>query len=229
MNLLLLPLTAALAALAASSSSQTHLSVALPPKPNPFLLPSSTHATLSSLHKRLSAPLSAVNTFDFHNVSADSYLLDVHCPTDNFLPLRVDVGPDGEVRAWETYRGNEWGNKGEEVPVRGEGAGTTTTRSLAVKAAGPKIFFMERTKFSVLSILKNPMILMGLVTMGIVFGMPYLMENMDPELRAEFEERQKESPMNAIMANAQGGQNPLGNFDMAAYLAGSGKKEGVKR
>lgn len=28
-----------------------------------------------------------------------------------------------------------------------------------------------------LSILKNPMILMGLVTMGIVFGMPYLMDN----------------------------------------------------
>lgn len=51
----------------------------------------------------------------------------------------------------------------------------------------------------------------------------------DPELRAEFEERQKDSPLNAIMGNAQAGQNPLGNFDMAAYLAGSGKKEGVKR
>ncbi|KAL7808871.1 hypothetical protein V8C26DRAFT_423315 [Trichoderma gracile] len=145
MNLLLLLLTATLAAAAAA---QTHLtlSISLPPKPNPFLLPSSTHATLSSLHKRLSAPLSAVNTFDFHNVSADSYLLDVHCPTDTFLPLRVDVdvGADGEVKvqAWETYRGNEWGNKGEEVPVRSEGA----TRSLAVKAAGPKIFFVERTK-----------------------------------------------------------------------------------
>ncbi|KAL6864415.1 hypothetical protein J3F83DRAFT_741697 [Trichoderma novae-zelandiae] len=224
MELRLLLLTAALAALAAAQAPLT-LSVSLPPKPNPFLLPPSTHATLSTLRKRLSAPLSAVNTFDFHNVSADSYLLDVHCPTDNFLPLRVDVGADGEVQAWETYRGNEWGNKGEEVPVKSDGA----SRSVGVKAAGPKVFFMERTKFSVLSILKNPMILMGLVTMGIVFGMPYLMDNMDPELRAEFEERQKESPMNAIMANAQGGQNPLGNFDMAAYLAGSGKKEGVKR
>lgn len=30
---------------------------------------------------------------------------------------------------------------------------------------------------SVLSILKSPMILMGIVTMGIVFGMPYLMDN----------------------------------------------------
>ncbi|KAH6608115.1 nonselective cation channel [Trichoderma cornu-damae] len=213
-------------AFAALSAAELTLTVSLPPKPNPFLLPPSTHATLSSLHKRLDAPLTAVNTFSFHNVSADSYLLDVHCATDFFHPLRVDVGDDGEVRAWETYRGNEWGNKGEEVQVRSEGA---SWRGIGVKAVGGKLFFMERPAFSVLSILKNPMILMGLVTMGIVFGMPYLIENMDPELRAEFEERQKENPMNAIMANAQGGQSPLGNFDMAAYLAGSGKKEGVKR
>ncbi|KAK1254269.1 hypothetical protein MKX08_008264 [Trichoderma sp. CBMAI-0020] len=211
---------------ASASAAQLSLTVSLPAKPNPFLLPPSTHATLSSLHKRFDAPLTAVNTFSFHNVSADSYLLDVHCATDTFQPLRVDVGEDGAVKAWETFRGNEWGNKGEEVPVKSEGE---SRRGFSVKALGGKIFFMERPAFSVLSILKSPMILMGIVTMGIVFGMPYLMDNMDPELRAEFEERQKESPLNAIMGNAQAGQNPLGNFDMAAYLAGSGKKEGVKR
>ncbi|KAL6789921.1 hypothetical protein J3E68DRAFT_439103 [Trichoderma sp. SZMC 28012] len=212
-------------AFAALSAAQLTITVGLPPKPNPFLLPPSTHATLSSLHKRLEAPLTTVNTFNFHNVTADSYLLDVHCATEAFHPLRVDVGEDGEVKAWETYRGNEWANKGEEVQVKSEGG----ARGISVKGAGSKIFFVERPAFSVFSILKNPMILMGLVTMGIVFGMPYLMDNMDPELRAEFEERQKENPMNAIMGNAQAGQNPLGNFDMAAYLAGSGKKEGVKR
>ncbi|KAL6796034.1 hypothetical protein GGI42DRAFT_345305 [Trichoderma sp. SZMC 28013] len=212
-------------AFAALSAAQLTITVGLPAKPNPFLLGPSTHATLSSLHKRLEAPLTTVNTFNFHNVTADSYLLDVHCATEAFHPLRVDVGEDGEVKAWETYRGNEWANKGEEVQVKSEGA----SRGISVKGAGSKIFFVERPAFSVFSILKNPMILMGLVTMGIVFGMPYLMDNMDPELRAEFEERQKENPMNAIMGNAQAGQNPLGNFDMAAYLAGSGKKEGVKR
>ena len=30
---------------------------------------------------------------------------------------------------------------------------------------------------NVLSIFKNPMILLGLVSMGVVFGMPYLMDN----------------------------------------------------
>lgn len=49
---------------------------------------------------------------------------------------------------------------------------------------------------------------------------------MDPELRAEFESQQKNSPMNAVMNAQASGENPLTNFDMAAYLAGSNKKEG---
>jgi O-acetylhomoserine/O-acetylserine sulfhydrylase len=44
----------------------------------------------------------------------------------------------------------------------------------------------------------------------------------DPEMRAEWEARQKENPMNALMGAASGqNANPMGNFDMAAYLAGS--------
>ena len=87
------------------------------------------------------------------------------------------------------------------------------------------------------------MILIALVSLVVVFGMPYLMDNstfhslplllpfslsncvtlVDPELRAEFEERQKSSPLS-------GGQaaNPLQNFDAAAWLSGSSgtKSEG---
>lgn len=46
------------------------------------------------------------------------------------------------------------------------------------------------------------------------------MEIVDPELRAEFEETQKKSPLS-------GGQsaNALQNFDAAAWLAGSKKGE----
>lgn len=50
----------------------------------------------------------------------------------------------------------------------------------------------------------------------------------DPEMRAEWEERQKSNPMNSIMgaASGQGGAGGAGSFDMAAFLAGSaGKKE----
>ncbi len=51
-------------------------------------------------------------------------------------------------------------------------------------------------------------------------------------MRAEFEASQKQSPMNSLLSGGGGGggggqqpENPLGNFDMAAYLAGSNKKE----
>ncbi|KAK7413576.1 hypothetical protein QQX98_007511 [Neonectria punicea] len=206
-----------------AAASAASLTLYLPTKPNPFSLPPSTHATLSALGTRASAPLSAVNTFVFHNVSAGSYLVDVHCQTDAFHPLRLDVAADGgPVQAWETYRGNDWANKGEAVPVREGSAG----RGVDLRALGSKSYFMERPTFSVLTILKNPMILMGLVSMGIFIGMPYLMDNMDPELRAEFEAHQKQGPMSAVMGGGQsGGDNPLGNFDMAAYLAGSNKKD----
>ena len=125
--------------------------------PNPNLLPPSTHATLSALGAAFSAPLTVQNTFVFSNLSTGSYLVDVHCATHAFAPLRLDVvsssssdsstggagGEDGGdaviVRAWETYRGNDWGNKGEAARV-GEG------NVLDVKLLGGKGYFMERSK-----------------------------------------------------------------------------------
>lgn len=44
-------------------------------------------------------------------------------------------------------------------------------------------------------------------------------------MRAEFEERQKGNPMNSILSGQQSSSNAMGDFDMAAFLAGS-KKEG---
>ncbi|KAJ9141892.1 ER membrane protein complex subunit-like protein [Pleurostoma richardsiae] len=225
-------LPAALAS-ALSPAKTTTLTLRVPAShalPNPWSLPPSTHATLSSLHQpRRSAPLTTANGFVFRDVAPGSYLLDVHCPTHAFAPLRVDVleqppagagAEDGKarVKVWETYRGNDWDNRGEVLPADGEGV-------FEVRPLGGKNYFMERSKFSVFSILKNPMILVGLVSMGLFFGMPYLVDNMDPEMREEWEKSQKSNPMNSLMGGAQPGQNPMGNFDMAAFLAGSQKKE----
>ncbi|KAJ6439524.1 putative PEP5 protein [Purpureocillium lavendulum] len=247
---LLLPALAATSAAAATAATTTTtITLILPASPNPFTLPPSTHATLSTLGAHHAAPLSTLNTFVFRNVSAGSYLVDVHCPTEAFRPLRIDVGPpsaaaasaeggaaaaggDGAdrlvVQAWETFRGNDWGNKGEVMALT-EGGG------VHVRWMGKKNYFMERPKFSILSILKNPMILMGLVSMLIFIGMPYLMDNMDPEMKAEFEAQQRKGGLAALMGGGGGGgegsegvqqpQNPLGDFDMAAFLAGSKKKD----
>ncbi|KAK0732608.1 hypothetical protein B0T21DRAFT_369297, partial [Apiosordaria backusii] len=194
-------------------------------------LPPSTRATLNSLNKHHSAPLSDLNTFSFHNVTPGSYLLDIHCHTHAFLPLRLDVSPPSSpsgnlsIEAWETFRGNDWGNRGEKVSVVNPDTGEIV---IVARMAGQKSYFMERSTFSVLSIFKNPIILLSLVSMGLFFGMPKLIENMDPEMRAEWEEQQKSNPMNALMGAASGQQSGgggMGNFDMAAFLAGSGNKE----
>jgi hypothetical protein len=191
----------------------THLRISIPSShqlPHPSTLPASTHATLTTLSNTYSAPLRFDNTFDFRNVSSGSYLIDVHCHTYAFAPLRVDVhegvkalpGSEGvaEVQVWGTFRGNEWSNKGEVVQVQ-QVEGKVGAWEFDVKVQGGKDYFIERAGcesskiallgirigllmrwniVSPLSLLKNPMILIAGVSMLIVFGMPYLMDNSTP-------------------------------------------------
>lgn len=96
------------------------------------------------------------------------------------------------VQVWQTFRGNEWDNKGE---MRGVGRGRVVAE---VRAVAGKEYYQERSgckcerligrrnrdfadgdvcAVSVLSFLKSPMILMALFSLGLIVGMPYLMEN----------------------------------------------------
>ncbi|EON61675.1 hypothetical protein W97_00891 [Coniosporium apollinis CBS 100218] len=210
--------------------------------PNPSLLPPTTHATLHASGPPATAYLTRANTFEFRNLTTGSYLLNVHCRDVVFEGLRVDVGGVGAVgeeegdeqeegvkevggkekgelvQVWQTFRGNEWDNKGE---VRGVGRGRVAAE---VRAVAGKEYYQERSGFSVLSFLKSPMILMALFSLGLIVGMPYLMENMDPETRAEFEEMQKKSPL----ASANNPAAQLQNFDLASWMAGksTGADEG---
>ena len=140
---------------ATSTTTTTKLTLRIPPSqplPNPHTLPSSTRATLSTLGTILSAPLSSDNGFVFQNLSAGSYLAEVHCRTHGFVPMRVDVlapadGDDKdsngwEVKVWETFRGNEWGNTGERFNVEGDERGFVVD----VKVTGQKGYYMERPK-----------------------------------------------------------------------------------
>lgn len=248
----------------ASAPAPRSVTLYLPAAPNPFGLAARTHATLDSLGAHLSAPLSAVNAFVFANVTPGSYLADVHCPSDAFGPLRVDVpaAPDEPVAACETFRANDWANKGEALPLIHGSAGP----GFELRHRGSKNYYVPRPTcarrprcprlppphppsadpvgfaVSVFAILKNPMILMGAVSMLLFVGMPYLIENsepgpppsrsvplahpfaVDPDMKAEFEEQQRKGPMAAMMGGGQPGGNPLGEFDMAAFLAGSKKK-----
>lgn len=101
------------------------------------------------------------------------------------------------VEVWGTFRGNEWGNKGEAVKVQ-DVNGDGKVWGFEVRVGAGKEYFLERSGcefplwwiwiwmgldanlvgiVSPLSLLKNPMILIAGVSMIIVFGMPYLMDN----------------------------------------------------
>ena len=173
-------------------------------------IPGWTRATLESGDGRqyVSAPITAGGKLVFSNVTAGSYLGEVHCATHVFSPLRVDVeekeGEEAEkakeggaaasktpllvTRVTETYRGNDWANQGEAlqrvqpVPSRSQSQSQSGASSggptflVAPLVMGTKSYYTERSTFNVLGLLKNPMILMALVAMGIMFGMPYLMD-----------------------------------------------------
>lgn len=125
-----------------------HLRVVLPATPSlpaPALLPPSTSASLTSQGHVYTAPLGVSSTFDFRNVSAGSYLLDVIGASHVFAPLRVDIAESeaGDVvKAWGTWRGNEWENKGEVVEV---GVWGREGKVVEVKAVGVKEYLIERT------------------------------------------------------------------------------------
>lgn len=175
MHLLTTTFLFALAAL----THAAHLTVSLVPSPqlpNPATLPASTHAVLlGPAGTSFDVPLRRDSSFVFPGLAPAEYLLTVHCRDFFFAPLRVDVtageGGEEEIATWQTFRGNEWGNKG---PSYGTGKGALRVQ---ITASAGKDYYQPRGGFNLLGFLKSPMILMALVSVVFIFGLPYIMDN----------------------------------------------------
>ncbi|EMC96262.1 hypothetical protein BAUCODRAFT_89075 [Baudoinia panamericana UAMH 10762] len=217
--------------LLASIANAARLTVSIPASPpllaNPATLPSSTHAVLigpAGVH--YDVPIRKDSTFAFGDLAEASYLLTIYSRDYFFPSLRVDVGAaaDGSqhqtIQAWQTFRGNEWNNKG---PAYGQGRDELKVQ---VQPTSKKDFYQSRGGFDILGFLKNPMILMGLVSVVFIFGLPKLMDMLDPEMKAEIEEMQRGK--RAAPAELQSERdratseavNAVQNFDIASWLAG---------
>ncbi|KAM0797575.1 hypothetical protein BDR22DRAFT_824203 [Usnea florida] len=186
-------------------------------------LPPSTTAILTTHGHRIQTPITRRNTFVFRNLTSSDttgsgsgsetggggegvvYLLDIACRDYDFLTYGVDVGRGGEVLVYRVGRGG--GVLGEKVVVGEE--------PVEVRVARGRDYYEARAGFSPLDLLKNPMILIAVVGLAFVVGMPYLMDNMDPEMKKEFEEHQKKS----VLGGGASAANPLQNFDMAGWMA----------
>ncbi|KAJ5714524.1 uncharacterized protein N7483_011705 [Penicillium malachiteum] len=170
--------------------------------PNPQVLPASTHATLTTLPSgndhRLTASLSHGSNLVFQHIPAqqESYLLDIRSSEYVFAPYRVDVAADGSLFS-------VFGRPSAETH------GTIGVMRIDAKLVGRRGFFEERAKFSPMSLFKNPMILLAIAALGFTL--------VDPELRAEFEQHSRSSPLTGATSNAMAG----GNFDLAGWMAGT--------
>jgi len=146
---------------------------------NPSALPPSTHATLLGPNGQLRrALLTRSNTLSFPSLPVGAHLLNIHSRDYIFAPLRVDVLPSTTaegtaeiIEVHQTFRGNEWSNKGQKY------GSAKDKLVIAIPPTGKRDFYMSRGGFDLMSFFKNPMILIGIASMGLVFGMPYLMDN----------------------------------------------------
>jgi ER membrane protein complex subunit 7 len=99
---------------------------------------------------------------------------------------------------WETYPGSAWSDRGPILGGKAAQGGAANGDIETADSGGPaqeqelqqqqmvrfdakvlarRDFYEERAGFNPLGLLMNPMVLLGVVAMGITFGMPYLMDN----------------------------------------------------
>lgn len=221
--------------------------------PNPNALPPTTHATIVGPNGDIvQSSIRKDNTIILEDISTiGSHLLSIYARDVVFANYRIDTNqdpsspvPSGKPAqasdvlitfAAQTFPGTQWSDTGMSLlpqnPAPNPNA-PSDQRHLPVPSLVivPRIlvkkdFYEERVGFNPLSLLKSPMVLLGIFGLLFTFGMPKLMENMDPEMKAEYEEMQKKSPTAAIGRAMNGETSAAGGFDLASYLAGSGKKE----
>ena len=125
--------------------------------------------------------------FEIHNVLPGSYLVEVLSPNFVFDPVRVDISSkSGKIRA-------------RKVNFLKVSAVTHLPYPLGFKAEKQAGFFEKKESWSILSTLKNPMVLLLVAPLVLMVLLPRLMKSMDPESQKEMQES-----MNAIQ---QGGSN----------------------
>jgi hypothetical protein len=126
--------------------------------------------------------------FSFHNVPAGTHLIEVSSIGYFFSPVRVDISArnPGYIQAalTETRR---------------------VLNELVLEPLKEEQYYEIREPFSIMSLLKSPMGLMVGFMVIMVFVMPKMMENIDPEEMRQAQEQMRNSPasLSGLLARAQ--------------------------
>ncbi|KAI9490584.1 hypothetical protein BDB00DRAFT_538448 [Zychaea mexicana] len=130
-----------------------------------------------------SALVTANGQFEIPDVDTGSYVLEVQAIDYVFPKLRLDVVKDqGITRAAYTGYGTSFESRGYSVE-----------QPLELRAKAPATYFVERKGFNVLAMFKNPMFLMIGFSALMMFVLPKIMANMDPEALKEMSQSQADA------------------------------------
>ncbi|KAG0199311.1 hypothetical protein BGX28_007382 [Mortierella sp. GBA30] len=121
--------------------------------------------------------------FTFPNVPEGSYLLEVQSPQYIYPTIKVIVS-DKETRAHLVSLGADWSNNDNALQL-----------PLSLVPRAPTSYFIPREGFKVSHLFANPMMLMMGFSVIMLFVMPKLMANMDPEAMEEMQGMQDATQM----------------------------------
>ena len=115
--------------------------------------------------------------FTFYNVKPGIYVLDVHSSSYYFSQIKIQVLEDDDDSS--TIKCIEYmypGSNKQSIP-----------HPLVLEAHGTYNYFEPRQGFGLFGLLKNPMVLMMIVSFGFMYIMPKMMEGLDEEQREQMQ------------------------------------------
>ncbi|GJJ72133.1 ER membrane protein complex subunit 7 [Entomortierella parvispora] len=153
--------------------------------------------------------------FIFPDVAEGTYALEVQSPQYIYPNMRLVVS-DQQAKAYIVSIGADWSNNDNAI-----------TFPITLVPRAPAMYFIPREGFQIKHLFANPMMLMMGFSVIMLFVMPKLMANMDPEAMQEMQGMQEAAQMPAFEMpdiSASLAKFSTGGSSSAQPAAGSAKK-----
>lgn len=167
------------------------------------------NSTLVSLNNgEYTTYTTSTNDFTFYNVPPGVHLLNVHCHKYHFSQIKIQL-----IAPERTTIDDNGGEEEEDPPIIPKcieyiypGASKKTIKyPLTLTAHAEYDYFERRRSFSSFNIFKNPMILMALFSVVLMFVMPSMMQNLDPEQKEQMKKQMEmQSDPQKMLSNIWG-------------------------
>jgi len=158
----------------------------------PKHLYSTTHLQLTNNNYTYTTPITSTALATFSDVqSENTYTLNIHSLSHIFPTYTVTINSPNDVVV-KSASGNNYGQVIEN------------TNPLVIQPYIEAQYYHEREPMNYMSYLKNPMVIMMIITFAMIVIMPRLMNNMDPEELAAMKQQQQQFSIQGLMNSMQG-------------------------